>query len=448
MNNKQDMDIRRLFARITGRKSNNSQLSDHATIITRDKHNISRKRISPNVLRVLKTLNNANFQAYIVGGGVRDLLCNKNPKDFDVATDAKPEQVRKLFRNCRLIGKRFRLAHIYFRGEIIEVATFRGSHKASEHHQTSEHGIITRDNVYGNIEDDAVRRDFTINALYYTTTNFSVLDFTDGMQDIEHKQLRMIGDPSERYREDPVRMLRAIRLASKLNFVIEPKTAKPLLEHSQMLEHISGSRLFDETVKIFHCGHAARAFEMLKQYNLLGQLLPTLSALINKKEPYATKLIEASLRNTDERIANDKPVSPIFLFAVLLWPILRTKQQYFMDQGSHQYLALEEAFNETIQDQAKTLNITKRIIGGMRDIYRLQPQLEKRAKNKIGPVMHHKRFRAAYDLLLLRNQAGESLEDQCQWWSSFQKASKQKQQEMVDHLPKVKRPKRKRTRKK
>ena len=298
---------------------------------SRDQHEVSRNDISPNAVKVLYRLHNAGFRACLVGGGVRDILLGLKPKDFDVATDASPEQVNDLFRNCRLIGRRFRLAHILFGREIIEVATFRGHHaqdasnnvekndKKSPSHSSSE-GMILRDNVFGSIEEDAIRRDFTVNALYYDISDFSVQDFCHGMEDLDDRLLRMIGDPETRYREDPVRMLRAVRLAVKLDLDIEEHTAKPLKKLSTLLSDIPTARLWDESHKLFLSGYSAPTFAMLEQYDLLTPMLPQMSKSIeDNNNPDFRAFIQDALQNSDKRIQANKSLNPAFLYACFLW---------------------------------------------------------------------------------------------------------------------------------
>src|SRR6476620_2996066 len=294
----------------------------HARSIARDAHPISRKDISPNALRVLYRLREGGFGAYLVGGAVRDLLVGGHPKDFDVATSATPEQVKALFRNCRLLGRRFRLAHVVYGREIIEVATFRANaDDGSGDRETHEGGRLLRDNVYGTIEEDAIRRDFTANALYYAIEDFSVRDFTGGFEDVRNRVLKLIGDPEQRYREDPVRMLRAVRLAAKLDFTIEGNTAAPIPALAPLLRESAPARLFEESLKMFLSGHAVASFERLEQHGLLPVFLPeTAKALASNRSGALRRMVIEGLRSTDLRVANDEPVSPAFLFAVLLWP--------------------------------------------------------------------------------------------------------------------------------
>ena len=310
---------------------------ENANIVGRDMHTISRKNISRSALKVLYRLSGAGFNAYIVGGGVRDLLLENKPKDFDVATNATPKEIKYLFKNARVIGRRFTIVHIRFGKEIIEVTTFRADHAPQNEisgnmsarkmkdfdSAHSEEGMILRDNVYGNIDEDARRRDFTVNALYYTTDGFRLLDFNSGLEDLKAKQIRMIGDPNERYKEDPVRMLRAIRFSAKLGFSIEENTKRPIDELSYLLDSVSSARLFDETLKLMIGGYAEKTFAMLRDYQLGTYLFsPTLEAL-EEADSNSAKLVDLALRSTDERLAEGKSVTPSFLFAALLWPVFR-----------------------------------------------------------------------------------------------------------------------------
>lgn len=420
---------------------------DKASFIPRDEHNISRKHISPNALKVLYRLSEHGFAALIVGGGVRDLLLGKHPKDFDVATDATPEQVRDLFKNARIIGRRFKIVHIRFGREIIEVTTFRAHHQATnevaqsatrrqiqglDSAHTSD-GMILRDNVYGNIDEDAMRRDFTVNALYYTIDGFRVLDFCQGCADLNARQIRMIGDPEERYREDPVRMLRAIRFSAKLAFDIEPKTREPISRLAELLDSISPARLFDETIKLLTCGHSERAFELAKETGLGDYLFgPTLDALQHVPEQYG-ELVRLALRNTDERLGIGKSVTPAFLFAALLWPLLQLRlSQNNSSGGSPQ--TFHQIANEIIVEQLGFTAIPKRFSIGSKEIWELQRRLERRNRRAVLSVYNHPKFRAGYDFLLLREEAGEDLGDIGKWWTEFQNGDKTQKEAMIASL--------------
>lgn len=401
-------------------------------IVPRPEHSISRANISQNALTVLYRLSQAGHQAFLVGGGVRDLLLGHEPKDFDIATDATPEQVRSVFRNCRLIGRRFRLAHVFFGPEIIEVATFRGA--PVEQNGTGddgegrpgdrlvENGMILRDNVYGTIAEDALRRDFTINALYYNIQDFSLVDYAGGLEDIRQGRLRLIGgDVEARYREDPVRMLRAVRFACKLGFTIDPPCEAPLSRMAPLLAEVPPARLFEEILKLFHTGYALNAFEKLRHYRLFGQLFPeTEECLAREDHDFPITFVSRGLDNTDRRIAEDKPVAAPFLFAVLLWEPVRLRYQQLLDQGTTEAEAMMSAAHEVAARQQRQVSIPKRYGLPMREIWALQPRLERRQGKRSMMLVGHPRFRAAYDFLLLRAEAGEVDREIADWWTRFQ----------------------------
>ena len=373
-----------------------------------------------------------------MGGGVRDLLLDGHPKDFDIATDASPEEVKSLFRNCRLIGRRFRLAHVYFDKEIIEVATFRAHHEQSESEGEGvvENGRIIRDNVFGNLEDDAWRRDFTVNALYYNIEDFSVVDHTSGMQDLQARILRMIGDPEVRIQEDPVRMLRAIRFAAKLDFQIENKLSDLIVEMGEHLTDIPAARLFDEVLKLFLTGHALKTYELLKQYKLFTYLFLQTGELIDEGDDYTDRFIHQALINTDERISMDKPVTPAFLFAVFLWGPVKKLSELLQEQGMTSLQALQVAGDEVLAMQLKQVSLPKRFSFPMREIWAFQARLPRRKGKRAFKILEQPRFRAAYDFMLLRNDVGESLQPLCDWWTRFQEADHSARQKMVRNLNK------------
>ena len=392
-------------------------------IIPRSEHSISRANISPNALKVLYRLKSAGYDAYLVGGGVRDMLLGREPKDFDVATNASPDDVKKIFRNCLLIGRRFRLAHVRFDNEIIEVATFRapGDGAGSGHEAHTETGRILRDNVYGSIEEDAWRRDFTVNALYYNIQDFSVVDFVGGMSDLQSGVLRLIGAPEQRYREDPVRMLRAVRFAAKLGFRIDGESEAALVEMGHLLEEIPPARLFDEVLKLFQGGSAVQSFELLRHYNLFRYLFPqTEAALAEEAEGFPKTLVLRALANTDQRIAEDKPVTPAFLYAALLWEPLRQAWTVREAAGESELQAMQEAASEVVDAQSARTSLPKRFALPMREIWGMQPRLRRITGLRPIKLLEHPRFRAAYDFLLLRAEAGEELGELCQWWTEFQ----------------------------
>ena len=392
-------------------------------VIPRDVHGISRKQMSQSALRVLYRLREGGFGAFLVGGAVRDLLVGGAPKDFDVATDATPEQVKALFRNCRLIGRRFRLAHVVYGREIIEVATFRaGSGDDGDgDRQVHADGRVLRDNVYGNIEEDAVRRDFTANALYYAIEDFSVRDYVGGFDDVQARLLRLIGDPEARYREDPVRMLRAARLAAKLGFTIEPGTAEPIPRLAGLLGEAAPARLFEETLKLFLSGHAVASFEQLESLGLLPALFPeTAQALAANKSGALRRMLVQGLRNTDARVAADEPVSPAFLYAVLLWPAYCRTLALLQSQGMHAAEAERRAADRVTLHQVDRTALPRRFSLPMQEIWLLQPRFSQRQRKRVFRLLAHPRFRAAFDFLALRLVASDAHADDVAFWREAQ----------------------------
>jgi poly(A) polymerase len=391
-------------------------------VIPREQHNISRKQISRGALKVLYGLKDAGFRACLVGGAVRDLLLGRQPKDFDVATDATPEEVRKIFRNSRLIGRRFRLAHVVFGPEIIEVATFRGTGNGDGNgDRTVVDGRILRDNVWGTIEEDALRRDFRVNALYYDIADFSVIDFVGGIEDLRDRTLRLIGDPATRYREDPVRMLRAARLAAKLDFTIDAPAVAPLLEVGCLLADAPPARLFDECQKMFLAGYGVASFRMLRQCRLLRQLFPgTARALAHDESGALLALIERGLAGTDARVLDGRPVTPAFLFAVLLWGEVEVLVRKFQDEGVVRSLAWQRAAHRVMAEEGKRVAIPRRFGYAIEEIWALQPRFAERTRKRVFRLMSHPRFRAAYDFLLLRADESEELRELGEWWTEAQ----------------------------
>lgn len=417
---------------------------------TRDQHSISRKQISPNALKVLYRLKDAGYDAYLVGGCIRDLLLGQQPKDFDIATNAHPEQIKQVFRNCRLIGRRFRLAHIMFGREIIEVATFRGHHSGADDdeevapkHKTaslSDKGQILRDNVYGSIEEDAERRDFTINALYYSVNDFAVYDFANGVEAIKQRKIELIGDPETRYREDPVRILRAIRFATKLNMHIAPDTAAPISQLAVMLKEVPAPRLFDELVKMFLAGKAFDNFMLMREMRVLRQLLPLLDKTLNQEpEGKAFLLATKALQSTDARIAENKPVTPAFIFAALLWyPIEIRSQSLMIDSGLNELDALNIAITDILAEVQRTIAIPKRFSLTMRDIWLLQHRLTKRAGRRAYKLLEHPKFRAGFDFLQLRAEAeAGDLTELSLWWERFQFANEGEKNILMQQIAKA-----------
>jgi poly(A) polymerase len=389
-------------------------------IIPRDKHKISRKQISENALKVLYRLHRNGYEAYLVGGGVRDLLLGSQPKDFDVVTNAKPDDVRRIFRNCRLIGRRFRLAHVYFGYDIIEVATFRGKAlEANEDHKHSEEGMILRDNVYGTLAEDVMRRDFTINALYYNIADFSLVDYVGGMADLQAKRLKIIGDPDQRFREDPVRMLRAIRFACKTGFKLTPELKQSIQTLKSLILNVSSSRLYEEVIKMFHSGRALEAYSMLNEENLFEMLFPATYSCLSQKDYPTDGFLRLVFENTDLRLKEDKSLHPSFIIAALLWHPICIKGKSYTEKNMAMFPARTKALEETLSEQIKHTSMPKRISQAAREIWLMQLRLEKRQSRRVNDMMAEQRFRAAYDFLELRAKAGESVKEAAQWWREY-----------------------------
>ncbi|MCG7585258.1 polynucleotide adenylyltransferase PcnB [Photobacterium sp. OFAV2-7] len=414
-------------------------------IFQRQEHGISRKDISENALKVLYRLNKAGFDAYLVGGGVRDLLLNKQPKDFDIATNATPEEIKKLFRNCRLIGRRFRLAHILFGRDVIEVATFRGHHadaKPSVQNKQqiasqNQEGMLLRDNVYGTIDEDAERRDFTINALYYSIKDFTVSDYANGVHDLENRIIRLIGDPETRYREDPVRMLRAVRFAAKLDMTIESKTAEPIHGLATLLQDIPPARLFEESLKLLQSGNGLATYKLLREYNLFQQLFPLLSEHFTEDHSSQTELmIEHILAATDKRIVEEKRVNPAFMYAAMLWyPMVTRAEEISITSGLSYYDAFMVASNDILDEQVKSIAIPRRFTTTVRDIWQQQMRFSRRSGKRAFKMLEHPKFRAAYDFLEMRgNFESADIAELAGWWNEFQSADRNRRSKMVQKI--------------
>ncbi len=382
--------------------------------------------ISSAALKTCEGLQQGGYKAYVVGGGVRDLLLGLRPKDFDVATDAPPETVQRLFRRARLIGRRFRIVHVIFGRETIEVSTFRAMQVNA---QTDEHGRMLNDNVFGTEEEDAMRRDFTINALYYDPVAEEVIDYLGGVEDLRSRTLRMIGDPATRYREDPVRMLRTVRFAAKLGFDVDPPTLAPIRTLAELLENVPAARLFDEILKLLESGHALECVRRLRAEGLHHGILPLLDTIFEQDEKFVTLALE----RTDDRVREGKSISPSFLFATLLWLQVRTRWQARLDAGEHAFPALHTAIDSVIDEQAEKLAIQRRYQSDMREIWVMQPRLEKRSRTAYH-LLEHLRFRAGSDFLLLRCEAGEVPAEVGEWWTRFIDASTTEREELLRSL--------------
>jgi len=405
-------------------------------IIPRAEHSVSRANISRNAVKVLYRLKDSGYQAFLVGGGVRDLLLGRRPKDFDIATDARPEEVRALFSNSRLIGRRFRLAHVRFGREIIEVATFRSTGEATEDdgHVVHESGRIISDNAYGNVEDDAWRRDFTVNALYYSIADFSVWAFAHGMEDLKKRQLRLIGDPERRYREDPVRMLRAARFAAKLDFGVHPDTAAPIPALAALIDDVPPARLFDEFLKMFQSGHALQSYRQLRDLGLFDHLFPNTAAQLDGADGERVgQMIERALENTDQRVRERKPITPMFLFGVFLWPSVAERAAALADErdGLSETQALIVAVDQVSALQAQRIALPRRFGYPMREMLQLQPRFQQQRGRRAMNLLSHRRFRAAYDLMLLRAATGELDQETADFWTEIQELSPQDQRKTL-----------------
>lgn len=407
-------------------------------IIPAEDHTISRQQVSHSAIKVIDRLQKAGFLAYLVGGGVRDTLLGGKPKDFDVATNATPEQVVGIFRNGRLIGRRFQIVHVRFGREIIEVTTFRDHHKAargSGQASQSEQGLLLRDNVYGDIESDAIRRDFTVNALYYDPNSEELYDFVQGAADLENRVLRIIGNASNRYKEDPVRMLRAVRFSAKLGFELAPKTEAPLRTMGELLSHVPPARLFEEVLKLFMNGSATATFSLLQEYNLLEYLFPGTAHALSAKHKIDQQLVKQAFLNTDTRIRQGKRVTPAFLYAALLWPQVRVAMAKLVkEQNLRPQEALQQAAQGAVSQQLGRTSIPKRFLIPMREIWFLQLHLPRREGRRAYALVEHPRFRAAYDFLLLREDAGENMNGLGMWWTRFQGVDEAERENMVKQL--------------
>ncbi len=422
--------IKRLIRKVFG-----INRRDDPTVLSAAQHGIARDQISNGARKVCESLQASGYAAYVVGGAVRDLLQGVKPKDFDVATDATPEQVHRVIRRSRLIGRRFKLVHALFGAETVEVSTFRaGTQDAAEpvpDHDASvdEHGRVLRDNVFGTRVQDAARRDFTINALYYDPVNETVLDYHAGVADLRRKAVRIIGDATQRYREDPVRMLRAIRFAAKLDFSIAADTRKPIGELTELLRNVPASRLFEETLKLLLSGHAVACVRKLREEGLQRGVLPILDEIA--AEAQSERFLQLALAQTDRRLHEDKPISPAFLFATVLWHGVRHAWHDAMDQGARPVPAIQDVMDGVIDRHNDTLAIPRRFTATMKEIWALQPRLEANSGRRPYALLEHPRFRAAYDFLALRAESGEVSTELVDWWTRFQTASSAEREQML-----------------
>ncbi len=427
--------IKKLIRKLFGMKDDpaSAEKPSGPRILGPTEHKIDPKLVSNNALKVTQTLQDAGFQAFVVGGAVRDLLLGVSPKDFDIATDATPEQVRKLFRRAFIIGRRFQIVHVMFGQDLLEVTTFRGS--STEQAPKDEHGRVLRDNTFGSQQEDAIRRDFTINAMYYNPATQEVLDYHGGMTDIEAKVLRIIGHPETRYREDPVRMLRLVRFAAKLQFTIDPGSSAPIAVMAPLINNVPAARVFDEMLKLLTSGHALACLQQLRKEGLHHGLLPLLDVVL--EQPLGAKFVTLALVNTDERIHQGKGVSPGFLFAALLWHQVLEKWRAYQAAGEHTIPALHLAADDVLASQTEKLALQRKIGADMREIWAMQPRFERRNGKNPYRLLEHVRFRAAYDFLLLRCASGEVDEELGNWWTNFIAADPNQRQEQVNAAAKA-----------
>ena len=393
--------------------------------VPKEQHGIGREAISQGSRKVCEVLHGHGYEAHVVGGAVRDLLLGLRPKDFDVATNAYPEEVHKVFRRSRLIGKRFKLVHVMFGEETVEVSTFR----ARTSSETDEHGRVLRDNIYGTREDDAIRRDFTINALYYDPASETLLDYHNGLRDLQRKSVRIIGDARARYREDPLRMLRAVRFAAKAGFSIDERTRKPIRELAHLLENVPPSRVYEEMQKLLLSGHAATGLRQLRSEGLHHGLLPLLDVIF--EQPMGERFVGLALEQTDGRVRSDKSVSPAFLFASLLWHEVLAAWKKSEQRGLKPIPALFEAMDTVLDIQSDKLAIPRRFTAVMKEIWALQPRFEQRSGRRPFGLLAHERFRAGFDFLVLRSASGEAPGELSQWWEKFQQAGEAERQAML-----------------
>lgn len=424
--------IKKLIRRILGKPQ---QAADptQPVVLGPQEHGINPELVSNNAIRVTQTLQQAGFKAFLVGGAVRDLLLGIKPKDFDIATNATPEEVKALFRRAFIIGRRFQIVHVMFGQDLLEVTTFRGA--AKEAAPKDEHGRVLRDNTFGEQHEDALRRDFTINAMYYDPATQQVLDYHGGMADIRNRTLRMIGVPEERYREDPVRMLRVVRFAAKLGFEIDPSAQAPIPVMAPLINNVPAARVFDEMLKLLMSGQAMACLERLRSEGLHHGLLPLLDVVM--EQPLGERFVRLALDNTDLRIRQGKPVSPGFLFASLLWHQVLEKWRAYQAAGEFPIPALHQAADDVLNSQTEKLALQRRIATDMRDIWAMQPRFERRSGKSPYKLLEHPRLRAGYDFLLLRCESGELDAEVGEWWTAFMEADGPGREELLTRKPRA-----------
>jgi poly(A) polymerase len=430
--------IKRFIRRVLGLPA------DAAIRVPREKHGLAREAISPAAAKVCAVLREAGFSAYVVGGAVRDLLLGIAPKDFDIATDARPEQIKPLFRRALLIGRRFRLVHVMMGPETVEVSTFRAADPQTA--EKDEHGRVLRDNVFGSQEEDARRRDFSVNALYYDPATEEVVDFHGGLADLKKRLMRVIGEPETRYREDPVRMLRAVRLGAKLGLTLDSATREPIRRLAPLMERVPPARLFDEMLKLLLSGHASACLRQLREVGLHKGLLPLLDVIL--EQPLGERFVTLALAQTDERVLAERPVSPAFLFAALLWHEVLAAWKARMARGERSVPALEHSMDEVLDTQCAKLAITRKLTATMREVWAMQPRFEQRSASRAYRLLEAPRFRMAYDFLALRAASGEVPAELEAWWRAFQSADDETRKAMLlpESGPKKRRRRRRRKR--
>ncbi|AGF49262.1 polynucleotide adenylyltransferase PcnB [Candidatus Kinetoplastidibacterium galati] len=401
--------------------------------IDKSKHGINKLNISENAIKVCETLHKNGFEAYIVGGAIRDLILGLKPKDFDIATNATPEQIKYIFKRARIIGRRFRLVHVIFHKEIIEISTFRSSPIDIKQ---DKFGRILTDNYFGSQSEDSTRRDFTINSLYYDAREETVIDYHNGIYDLKKKQINIIGEASIRYKEDPVRILRAIRFASKINGSIGHDTLKYIARQKQLIANIPQSRLFDELIKILTCGNAFKCLMEIKSNKLHIFLLPTLEETLQKTD--SINFLKTSLENTDQRVLNGKSVSPSFLLAIILWPQVQEEYEKNYKKNKNVYISMVSASDSVIEDQLKVLAIHKRIISDMKTIWFMQPKFETRKNKASFNLLQNPKFKAAYDFILLRAKSNDFDKSIAQWWTKWLESNEEEKENMLKIINKTK----------
>ncbi|MYM23466.1 polynucleotide adenylyltransferase PcnB [Duganella sp. FT135W] len=419
--------IKKLIRKILGTKSKAARDANTPVVLGPEGHGIDPRLLSNNAVRVTSTLQEAGYEAFVVGGAVRDLLLGVKPKDFDIATNATPEQVKRLFRRAFIIGKRFQIVHVMFGNDLLEVTTFRGTTSANA--PKDEHGRVLRDNTFGSQAEDAERRDFTINAMYYNPANQQVLDYHGGIEDIRAKTLRIIGVPEARYREDPVRMLRVVRFAAKLKFSIELETGAPIKVMAPLINNVPAARVFDEMLKLLMSGHALACLQQLRKEGLHHGLLPLLDVVL--EQPLGFKFVTLALESTDSRIHAGKTVSPGFLFASLLWHQVLEKWEAYRAAGEQTIPALHLAADDVLDSQTEKLALQRKIGSDMRDIWAMQPRFERRTGKAPHKLLEHQRFRAGYDFLLLRCASGEIDAEIGEWWTDFYESDEASREDLI-----------------